>query len=195
MSLMENILDNLNPAQKEAVTWPSDKPLLILAGAGSGKTRILTRRIAYLVHQGARAFNILGVTFTNRAAQEMKNRVMQMVRDEVWVSTFHATCLRILRMDGARVGVDRNFSMYDDSDQLVIIKECMRELNFDDKRVNPKAVRERISRAKDLLHNEFRTEYGDGHINGNRNSNSQTRTLPAIRIRCYYEQCSCWHVL
>lgn len=148
---MENILDNLNPAQKEAVTWPADKPLLILAGAGSGKTRILTRRIAYLVQQGARSFNILGVTFTNKAAQEMKTRVMQMVRDEVWVSTFHSTCLRILRMDGARLGLDRAFSMYDDTDQLVIIKECLKELNYDEKRVNPKAVRERISRAKDLL--------------------------------------------
>lgn len=148
---MENILDNLNPAQKEAVTWPNDKPLLILAGAGSGKTRILTRRIAYLVQQGARPFNILGVTFTNKAAQEMKHRVMQMVRDDVWVNTFHATCLRILRTDGGRLGLERGFSMYDDSDQLVLIKESLKELNYDDKRVNPKAVRERISRAKDLL--------------------------------------------
>ncbi len=144
------ILADLNPAQKEAVTWPAT-PLLILAGAGSGKTRILTRRIAWLLNQGVPGFQVLGVTFTNKAAQEMKLRVSKLVRQEVWVSTFHATCLRILRMDGQAMGLDRNFTIYDDQDQLIIIKECLRELKIDEKQVHPKAVRERISRAKDVL--------------------------------------------
>jgi len=147
---MASLLDNLNPAQKEAVTWPA-KPLLILAGAGSGKTRILTHRIAYLIQQGARPFNILGVTFTNKAAQEMKSRVGRLVQQDVWVSTFHSTCMRILRMDGPAIGVDRNFSVYDDSDQKALIRECLKELNFNEKDVHPKGVRERIQRSKDLL--------------------------------------------
>ena len=115
------LLTNLNPAQREAVSW-GNSPLLILAGAGSGKTRILTHRIAYLISQGAAPFQILGVTFTNKAAQEMKQRVAKLVRQEVWVSTFHSTCLRILRMDGPAIELDRNFTIYDEHDQLVLIK-------------------------------------------------------------------------
>lgn len=151
---MSKILENLNPAQKEAVTWPNT-PLLILAGAGSGKTRILTRRIAYLISQGVPSFHILGVTFTNKAASEMKFRVQQLVSQDVWVSTFHSTCMRMLRMDGPAIGLDRNFAIYDDHDQLVLIKECIKELNLDEKRVHPKGVREQISRAKDSLLTPF----------------------------------------
>lgn len=148
---MTDLLSSLNPAQREAVIWPA-RPLLILAGAGSGKTRILTHRIAHLIQTGAAApFNILGVTFTNKAAQEMKVRVQKLVSHEVWVSTFHSTCLRILRMDGPAIGLDRNFTIYDDSDSKVIIKECMKELNINEKQVHPKGVKERISRAKDIL--------------------------------------------
>lgn len=156
--MTQDLLAQLNPAQRQAVTWPAT-PLLILAGAGSGKTRILTHRIAHLIQCGVAPFNILGVTFTNKAAGEMKNRVQKLVSQEVWISTFHSTCLRILRMDGAGIGLDRNFSIYDDSDQLVIIKECMKELNLNDKQVHPKAVRERISRAKDLLMTPY--QYAD----------------------------------
>ncbi len=148
---LKEMLSGLNPAQKEAVQWPAHKPLLILAGAGSGKTRILTSRIAWLILHGVRSFNVLGVTFTNKAAQEMKSRVQKLISEDVWVSTFHSTCLRILRMDGPRIGLDKNFTIYDDSDQLVIIKECIKELRLDEKQMNPKGVRERISRAKDLL--------------------------------------------
>ena len=144
------ILENLNPAQKEAVTW-EPKPLLILAGAGSGKTRILTQRIAYLISQGVLPFNILGVTFTNKAAGEMKARVQKLVKQEVWLSTFHSTCLRILRVDGPAIGLDRNFTIYDEYDQLVLIKECLKELNMNEKQIHPKGVRERIQRAKDFL--------------------------------------------
>jgi len=146
----EMILQNLNPAQKEAVTWDF-RPLLILAGAGSGKTRILTHRIAYLILKGVPAFNILGVTFTNKAAQEMKARVVKLTQRDVWVSTFHSTCLRILRTDAQRIELERNFSIYDDSDQLSLIKECLKEMNLNDKQYHPKGIRERISRAKDYL--------------------------------------------
>lgn len=152
---MSDLLSNLNPAQKEAVAWSPTTPLLILAGAGSGKTRILTHRIAYLVQHGVSSFNILGVTFTNKAAGEMKNRVQKLVNQEVWVSTFHSTCMRILRMDGPAIGMDRNFTIYDEQDQLVLIKECLKELNINDKQVHPKGVKERIQRSKDMLITPF----------------------------------------
>ncbi|MBI4368433.1 MAG: UvrD-helicase domain-containing protein, partial [Candidatus Omnitrophica bacterium] len=146
----QKILAHLNPEQEKAVIYP-DGALLVLAGAGSGKTRILTRRIAYLIQRGVPAFNILGVTFTNKAAEEMRFRVGQLVREEVWISTFHSTCLRILRIDGETMGRRRNFSIYDDHDQLVLIKECLAELNRNDRQINPKGVREAIQRAKDFL--------------------------------------------
>ncbi len=148
--MTQSILSQLNPAQKEAVTW-GHKPLLVLAGAGSGKTRILTYRIAHLVSQGVPSFHILGVTFTNKAAGEMKNRVQKLVEQEVWVSTFHSTCLRILRREGAAIGLDRQFTIYDEHDQLVLIKECVKELGIHEKQAHPKGVRERIQRAKDFL--------------------------------------------
>lgn len=148
---MKDLLANLNPSQKEAVSWSPVRPLLILAGAGSGKTRILTHRIAYLVEHGVPAFNILGVTFTNKAAQEMRNRIEKLVSQRVWVSTFHSTCLRILRQDGPAMELDRNFIIYDEYDQLQVIKECIAELKLNEKDVNPKAVREEIQRSKDYL--------------------------------------------
>ena len=146
----QDVLSHLNSEQEKAVTHP-EGALLVLAGAGSGKTRILTRRIAFLISKGIPAFNILGVTFTNKAAQEMKFRVDQLVHQEVWISTFHSTCLRILRIDGEGIGVKRNFSIYDDHDQLVLIKECLNELNRNERQINPKGVREEIQRAKDFL--------------------------------------------
>jgi len=148
---MKDLLASLNPSQKEAVSWPPVRPLLILAGAGSGKTRILTHRIAYLIEHGVPAFNILGVTFTNKAAQEMRNRIERLVAQRVWVSTFHSTCLRILRQDGPAMELDRNFIIYDEYDQLQVIKECIAELRLNEKDVNPKAVREEIQRSKDYL--------------------------------------------
>ncbi len=148
---MKDLLANLNGSQKEAVTWSPVRPLLILAGAGSGKTRILTHRIAYLINHGVPAFNILGVTFTNKAAAEMRNRIEKLVAQRVWVSTFHSTCLRILRQDGPAMELDRNFIIYDEYDQLQVIKECVAELKLNEKDVNPKAVREEIQRSKDYL--------------------------------------------
>jgi DNA helicase-2/ATP-dependent DNA helicase PcrA len=147
----QDLLKSLNPAQREAVTWPPVRPLLILAGAGSGKTRILTHRIAYLIEHGVPAFNILGVTFTNKAAQEMRNRIEKLVAQRVWVSTFHSTCLRILRQDGPAIELERNFIIYDEYDQLQVIKECIAELRLNEKEVHPKAVREEIQRSKDYL--------------------------------------------
>ncbi len=147
---VDQLLEKLNPEQQKAVTAP-EGPLLVLAGAGSGKTRILTFRIAFLIAQGVPSFNILGVTFTNKAADEMKRRVHQLVSQEVWVSTFHSTCLRILRLEGDAIGLGRNFSIYDDHDQLVLIKECLAELNKNDRQINPKGIREQIQRAKDFL--------------------------------------------
>lgn len=149
--MTKDFLANLNPSQKEAVTWSPVRPLLILAGAGSGKTRILTHRIAYLIEHGVPAFNILGVTFTNKAAQEMRNRIEKLVAQRVWVSTFHSTCLRILRQDGPAMELDRNFIIYDEYDQLQVIKECIAELKLNEKDVNPKAAREEIQRSKDYL--------------------------------------------
>lgn len=153
--MANDILSTLNSTQKQAVTWSPGTPLLVLAGAGSGKTRILTHRIAYLISCGVPAFHILGVTFTNKAAQEMRTRIEKLVSQQVWVSTFHSTCLRILRMDGAAIEIDRNFIIYDEYDQLQIIKECVQELGFNDKQVHPKGVREEIQRAKDYLVTAF----------------------------------------
>lgn len=146
-----SILQDLNPSQKEAVTWPADRPLLVLAGAGSGKTRILTRRMAHLVSQRVPTFNLLGVTFTNKAAEEMRKRVRKLVRQEVWVSTFHSTCLKILREESQALHLPRTFLVYDEQDQLVLLKECLKEMNVPERQVHPKGARELIQRAKDYL--------------------------------------------
>lgn len=147
---VEKILAGLNDAQREAVTYEGG-PLLILAGAGSGKTKALTHRIAYFLSRGVPSFNVLGVTFTNKAAGEMRERVQRLVKREVWISTFHSTCLRILRQEAQAAGLRRDFSIYDDNDQLVLIKECLAELHYIERQINPKAIREAISRAKDYL--------------------------------------------
>jgi len=149
--MSEVILRDLNPSQKAAVTWPVDKPLLVLAGAGSGKTRILTRRIAYLLSLGIPPFAVLGVTFTNKAAEEMRRRVRALVRQNVWVSTFHSTCLKILREEAPALELKRDFLIYDEQDQLVLIKECLREMNVHERQTHPKGARELIQRAKDFL--------------------------------------------
>ncbi len=155
--MSDQILGNLNNKQKEAVTWDPTKPLLILAGAGSGKTRILTRRIAWFIKHGVPPYNILGVTFTNKAAAEMRERVKQLTNGSVWIQTFHSTCLRILRLSGSEIDIPKNFIIYDEYDQLQVIKDSIADLRLPEKDVNPKAVREQISRAKDYL--EFPSQY------------------------------------
>lgn len=153
---MPSILDNLNSAQRDAVLH-HEGPLLIFAGAGSGKTRVLTHRIAHLIaDHGVSPWNILAVTFTNKAANEMKERIEKLVGSsvarEMWVGTFHAICSKILRIDGNKNGLDRNFVVYDGSDQTAVIKRCLKDLGLsDNKNIQPSAVLHLISRAKEKL--------------------------------------------
>jgi DNA helicase II / ATP-dependent DNA helicase PcrA len=148
------LLDQLNPAQLDAVTH-TEGPLLILAGAGSGKTRVLTHRISYLLDEGfATPDEILAITFTNKAAKEMKDRVALLVGPDsrkMWVSTFHAFCARILRIHAQKLGYKREFTIYDSADQVRLVKRCIIELGKDPKRFNPKSFHAQISSAKNLL--------------------------------------------
>lgn len=155
MSLsMQEILEGMNEEQAKAVKH-TDGPLLVMAGAGSGKTRVLTHRIAYLLSEKEVApMNILAITFTNKAAKEMKERVTKLVGDqarEIIMSTFHSLCVRILRRDGDKLGIDRNFAIYDVSDSQTAVKEAFRINNVDPKVFNPKAVKYAISDAKNKL--------------------------------------------
>jgi DNA helicase-2/ATP-dependent DNA helicase PcrA len=147
-------LSSLNPAQREAVET-TEGPLLVLAGAGSGKTRVLTYRIAHLVLDcGVSPAEVLAITFTNKAAAEMRERLGTLVGPGVramWVMTFHAMCVRMLRYDAERIGFTRNFTIYDDDDSKRLIKEVMRELDYDEKRYPVNGARSRISSAKSEL--------------------------------------------
>jgi DNA helicase-2/ATP-dependent DNA helicase PcrA len=151
---VERLLAGLNPPQREAAEQ-SEGPLLVLAGAGSGKTRVLTHRIAYLLATGAaRPGEILAITFTNKAAAEMRERVGQLVGRSVramWVTTFHSACARMLRADAERLGYSRSFTIYDEADSLRMLKRCLSELGVDPKRYPPRAVRSKISGAKNQL--------------------------------------------
>ena len=152
--LLSALLDGLNPQQQAAVTHEGG-PLLVVAGAGSGKTRVLTRRIAYLLaNRGVEPFEILAITFTNKAAGEMKERVAALVGKRakaIWVSTFHSACVRILRQEGARLGFTTSYSIYDQADSVRLITLVMRDLSIDQKRYNPRAVAALISNAKNEL--------------------------------------------
>ena len=147
------LLDHLNPQQREAVA-ATDGPVLVLAGAGSGKTRVITYRVAHLISTGVPAHAILSVTFTNKAADEMKQRVATLLRSttdaaaEPWVSTFHSLCARLLRREAPRVGLKRDFAIYDDEDQLAVVKGGLRNLGQDEKSHNPREILGIISRAK-----------------------------------------------
>ncbi len=149
------ILADLNPPQREAVLL-TEGPLLILAGAGSGKTRVITHRIAYLIGElNIRPWNVLAVTFTNKAAEEMRERVANLLGAEglnVWVGTFHATCVKILRKSAQHLGLRSSFVIYDEGDQLALLRMCLRELDLSERVIHPRVVQSRISRAKnDLL--------------------------------------------
>jgi len=150
----EALLEGLNEPQREAVLH-GDGPLLILAGAGSGKTRVLTHRIAHLVGSGqARPGEILAITFTNKAAQEMRERVQQLVGNRaraMWVMTFHSACARILRAEAEKLGYTRGFTIYDEQDSLRLVKACIDELDIDPKRFAPRGIRRQISDAKNAL--------------------------------------------
>jgi DNA helicase-2/ATP-dependent DNA helicase PcrA len=148
------ILQGLNPQQVEAVKT-TEGPLLVIAGAGSGKTSVLTRRIAYLVEEKRVApWNILAITFTNKAAAEMRERELGLLGEDarsIWMSTFHALCVRVLRRDGDQIGYDRNFSIADPSEQLTLVKRILRQLDLDPKLYVPRNVLSQISNAKNSL--------------------------------------------
>ncbi|ASZ60418.1 DNA helicase PcrA [Bacillus subtilis] len=152
--ISNQLLSGLNPVQQEAVKT-TDGPLLLMAGAGSGKTRVLTHRIAYLMAEKHVApWNILAITFTNKAAREMKERVESILgpgADDIWISTFHSMCVRILRRDIDRIGINRNFSILDTGDQLSVIKGILKERNLDPKKFDPRSILGTISSAKNEL--------------------------------------------
>ncbi|HWL25136.1 MAG TPA: DNA helicase PcrA [Ureibacillus sp.] len=150
--LSKNLLNGMNPEQAEAVKT-TEGPLLIMAGAGSGKTRVLTHRIAYLVvEKEVYPSKILAITFTNKAAREMRNRIDALlgagISESMWVSTFHSMCVRILRRNIDRLGISKNFSILDSSDQLSVVKNVLKQLNIDSKRFEPRAILNAISSAK-----------------------------------------------
>ncbi len=191
------MLADLNPKQEEAVLH-TEGPLLVLAGAGSGKTRVITRRIAYLIGCcGVPPWNILAVTFTNKAADEMKRRVAALLGtalshersgrvEGVWIGTFHSTCVRILRKHGGAVGLRSSFVIYDEGDQLSLMRDCLRTLDLSEQALNPRAVLARISRAKnELLSPE---EYALGA-----NDLMEERTAKLYRI--YQERLEGWQAL
>lgn len=148
------IFEGLNPAQTEAVKH-TDGPLLIMAGAGSGKTKVLTCKIANLLAQGVQPWNILAITFTNKAATEMRERVDRMIGEgakDVWLSTFHSFCARFLRREIEATDLyKKNFVIYDSSDSQVVIKDCLKELNLDPKQYAPNSIQNAISNAKNQL--------------------------------------------
>src|ERR671938_301940 len=150
----DSLLEGLNEPQREAVLH-EEGPLLILAGAGSGKTRVLTHRIAYLVDTGAaRPGEILAITFTNKAAEEMRGRVEQLVGRRaraMWLMTLHSACARMLRADADKLGYTRGFTIYDEADSLRLVKRCIDELDIDPKRFTPRAIKRQISDAKNAV--------------------------------------------
>ena len=153
-------LNVLNKEQKEAVLY-NDGPLLVIAGAGSGKTRVITYKIAYLVESGIKPENILAITFTNKAANEMKERVNALVSenaDRVYVSTFHKFCGRVLRAFIESIGYNRNFSIYDGDDQKKVVAKIIKALGYDDKKIKARAVLNAISYCKnhDLSVDDYR---------------------------------------
>lgn len=150
----DSILTELNPVQKEAVE-SINGPLLVLAGAGSGKTRVLTHRIAYLVkHCGIDPYHVLAITFTNKAAGEMRARIQNLIGpmvDKMWAATFHSACAQILRRDAHHLGYKNNFAIYDEDDSRRLIQACMRDMNLDTKKFLPRGIKKRISACKNEL--------------------------------------------
>src|ERR1700744_766916 len=162
---MRDYISELNDRQKEAVLH-TNGPIMIVAGAGSGKTKVLTTRIAHLLAQGVNAFNILALTFTNKAAKEMKERVEKILGDSqarnLFIGTFHSVFARVLRGEAHHLGYERNFTIYDTDDARSVLKTVINELNLDDKVYKPNAVYNRISSAKNSLVGpvEYANDYG-----------------------------------
>src|SRR5207302_6289820 len=148
---MSDLLADLTPAQREAVTH-FEGPLLILAGAGSGKTRVITRRVAWLLQQGVRPGSILAITFTNKAAGEMRQRVDTLVPESrVWISTFHSLGARLLRQYADRLNLDRNFTIYDTDDRNKVVKDALAAAGIDDVKFSPERIGGGIGKAKNQL--------------------------------------------
>src|ERR1043165_3393917 len=149
--MVSDVLEGLNPVQREAVAH-HEGPLLVVAGAGSGKTRVLTHRIAHLIQEhGISPFEILAITFTNKAADEMKHRVGALVgpvAEKMWVSTFHSACVRILRREAGRLGFPSSFTIYDQADAVRLTGYVVRDLGLDAKKFPPRSVHATISMAK-----------------------------------------------
>src|SRR5436190_20263642 len=151
---MQDYLSGLNAPQREAVTHING-PIMIVAGAGSGKTKVLTTRIAHLMHKGVDAFNILALTFTNKAAAEMKERVEHILGStearNLYIGTFHSVFARILRAEANKLGYPNNFTIYDTDDAKSVIKSIVNDMNLDDKHYKPSYIYSRISAAKNSL--------------------------------------------
>ena len=150
---MASLSDNLNARQMEAVIH-KDGPMLVLAGAGSGKTTVLIARVERLIESGVRPWNILTITFTNKAADELKNRLVAKLGTEaadVFASTFHSMCVRILRRDGEKIGIPKSFTIYDADDSLRVVKKCLKAINLDEKQFAPRPIAGAISHAKESL--------------------------------------------
>ncbi|EFF20026.1 DNA helicase PcrA [Enterococcus faecium] len=188
MSSKAVLLNGMNPRQKEAVLH-TDGPLLLMAGAGSGKTRVLTHRIAYLIEEKeVNPWNILAITFTNKAAKEMKERVNAILAsggEDVWVSTFHSMCVRILRRDVDFIGYNRNFTIIDSSEQLTLMKRILKELNIDPKKYDPRSILGTISQAK----NSLQTPQDFAKMQGSYYEEIAAKCYAAYQKELQYNQC------
>ncbi|HBK5572130.1 TPA: DNA helicase PcrA [Enterococcus faecium] len=188
MSSKAELLNGMNPRQKEAVLH-TDGPLLLMAGAGSGKTRVLTHRIAYLIEEKeVNPWNILAITFTNKAAKEMKERVNAILAsggEDVWVSTFHSMCVRILRRDVDFIGYNRNFTIIDSSEQLTLMKRILKELNIDPKKYEPRSILGTISQAK----NSLQTPQDFAKMQGSYYEEIAAKCYAAYQKELQYNQC------
>lgn len=186
---MNSYIDDLNDGQRAAVLY-NDGPSLVIAGAGSGKTRVLTYKIAYLLQQGYRPWSILALTFTNKAAREMKERIARLVGDEsaryLWMGTFHSMFLRILRAESAELGFSSRFTIYDSADSKSLIRSIIKEMKLDEKQYKPGAVQARISSAKNHLVTPASYAGNKDAYEGDCNAR-----MPAIRdiYRRYWERC------
>ncbi|HGF7497227.1 TPA: DNA helicase PcrA [Enterococcus faecium] len=188
MSSKAELLNGMNPRQKEAVLH-TDGPLLLMAGAGSGKTRVLTHRIAYLIEEKeVNPWNILAITFTNKAAKEMKERANAILAsggEDVWVSTFHSMCVRILRRDVDFIGYNRNFTIIDSSEQLTLMKRILKELNIDPKKYDPRSILGTISQAK----NSLQTPQDFAKMQGSYYEEIAAKCYAAYQKELQYNQC------
>src|ERR1044072_9301819 len=187
---MQDYLKGLNEPQREAATHIKG-PLMIVAGAGSGKTKVLTTRIAHLMHKGVDAFNILALTFTNKAAAEMKERVEKILGNtearNLYIGTFHSVFARILRAEAPRIGYPNNFTIYDTDDSRSVVKTVVNELHLDDKLYKANVVHNRISSAKNALvgPEEYANDYYIQQEDMRANRPALAQVYKAYQARCF----------